>query len=295
MGDTLMPSPTMPNGGGGGGSAVAQGTVLTRTLYVNIMGSLAALEMAGPSSGTWKLLDGRSVSVFGMGNEVDAQVAQNQLRTAIIHEVKVLQDRSTFPVGLGVHINCVPMHELTDLGERYAYTVLPKGQSVSPQTIYQCDLGYEEGVEWRKHYAKWTAANLETEGVLNVENNPWVFVHQDHPVISLLRHNSGLIGCQIDDQPKIDGQYFKVTRQVLAACCSTLRANVLNKVTSNDLSLFQVQVKRLNSEHWDEMNGDIDVAGGKPVLSKDEVEAFLTTPYAYTARIQIKYELQTPS
>jgi len=223
------------------------------------------------------------------------QVAHNQLRTAVIHEVQVLQDSSTFPVGLGVHVNCVPSHEMTDLGERYTYTVLPKGFSSTPQTIYQCDVGYEDGVQWRKHFGKWNSNNLETEGVLNVENNPWVFVHQDHPVISLLRHNSGIIGCQIDDQPKIDEQYFKVTRQVLAACCSTLRASVLNKVTSNDLSLFQVQIKRLNSEHWDEMNNDIEVAGGKPVLNKAEAEAFLTTPYAYTARIRIKYELQAPS
>jgi hypothetical protein len=61
-------------GGGGGGGVVAQGTVLTRTLYVNISGSLGALEMAGPSAGSWKLVDGRSISVFGMGSDVDAQV-----------------------------------------------------------------------------------------------------------------------------------------------------------------------------------------------------------------------------
>jgi len=52
----------------------AQGTVLTRTLYVNISGSLGALEMAGPSAGSWKLVDGRSINVFGMGSDVDAQV-----------------------------------------------------------------------------------------------------------------------------------------------------------------------------------------------------------------------------
>ena len=221
------------------------------------------------------------------------QVATNQLRTALIHEVKLLQDRSTFPVGLGVHINCVPLHEMTDLGERFAYTVLPLTNTTTGQLIYQCDVGSEEGLQWRKDFPRWTAANLETEGVLNVENNPWVFVHQDHPVISLLRHNAGLIGCQIDDQPKIDGQWYKVTRQVLAACCSTLRSNVLNKVTSNDLNLFQIQIKRLNAESWDEMNTDIEAALSNPVLSPEEGERFLTTPYSYTARIQIKYEIQT--
>jgi hypothetical protein len=275
-------------------SGVPQGTILTRTLHVNITGSLTNLEMAGPSGGTWKLVDGKQIGVFGMGSEVDSQVAINQLRTALIHELKVVQDRSTFPVPLGVTINCVPANEMTDLGDRYAYTVLPRSRNAVGQTVYQCDTGSEEGLQWRKDYPKWTAANLETEGVLHVDNNPWVFVHESHPVIALLRHNAGLIGCKIDEQPKIDQEWFKVTRQVLSACCQTLRTKVLSKVTSHDLNLFQVQVKRLNAEAWDDMN-DLAAAQCSTSLTKEEASNFLTTPYSYMARLQIKYEIQTPS
>ena len=53
---------------------VQQGTVLTRTLHVNVSNTLANLAMAGPSGGTWKLVDGKGISVFGVGNEVDSQV-----------------------------------------------------------------------------------------------------------------------------------------------------------------------------------------------------------------------------
>jgi hypothetical protein len=276
------------------GEGVPQGTILTRTLYVNITGSLANLSMAGPSGGSWRLVDGKQIGVFGLGSEVDTQVATNQLRTALIHELKVLQDRSTFPVPLGVTINCVPAHEMTDLGERFAYTVLPGMQNSVAQTIYQCDTGSEEGLQWRKDYPKWTAANLETEGVLHVDNNPWVFVHETHPVVALLRHNAGLIGCKIDEQPKIDQEWYKVTRQVLSACCQTLRTKVLSKVTSHDLNLFQVQIRRLNAETWDDMN-DLAAAQCTSSLSKEQASDFITTPYSYMARLQIKYEIQTPS
>jgi hypothetical protein len=51
-----------------------QGTILTRTLHVNVSGTLANLAMAGPSGGMWKLVDGKGISVFGVGNEVDQQV-----------------------------------------------------------------------------------------------------------------------------------------------------------------------------------------------------------------------------
>ena len=130
--------------------------------------------------------------------------------------------------------------------------------------------------------------------MLNVENNPWVFVHQDHPVIAILRHNAGMIGCKIDDQPKIDQEWFKVTRQVLNACCQTIRSKVLRHVTSNDLNLLQVQIKRLNSENWDDMN-DLGAILTASVVSKEDAEKFLTTPYTYMARLQVEYEIQTPS
>jgi hypothetical protein len=49
--------------------------ILTRTLYVNVTGSLANLAMQGPSAGTWKLVDGKGIGVFGMGVEVDTQAS----------------------------------------------------------------------------------------------------------------------------------------------------------------------------------------------------------------------------
>jgi hypothetical protein len=275
-----------------GETGVPQGTIQTRTLYVNVTGSLANLSMGGPSAGTWRLVDGKQIGVFGMGSEMDSQVATNQLRTALIHELKLLQDRSTFPVPLGVTINCVPAQEMTDLGEKFAYTVLPGVTNTVSQTIYQCDTSSEEGLQWRKDYPKWTAENLESEGVLHVDNNPWVFVHETHPVVALLRHNAGLIGCKIDDQPKIDQEWYKVTRQVLSACCQTLRSKVLSKVTSHDLNLFQVQIKRLNAENWDDMN---DLGAVAQCLTKEDASSFISTPYSYMARLQIKYEIQTPS
>ena len=70
-------------------------------------------------------MDGQQLGAFGCGTEVDAQVATNQLRTALVTKVTFIQDRSTFPVPIGIKINCMPSNEITDLGEKFAYTVLP--------------------------------------------------------------------------------------------------------------------------------------------------------------------------
>ena len=58
----------------------------------------------------------------------------------------------------------------------------------------------QEGANWRQLYPKWNSNNLESEGIMDVKNQPFVFVHMDHPVVGLLRHNAELIGCKIDEQ-----------------------------------------------------------------------------------------------
>ena len=169
-------------------SAQPSGTMLTRTVCVNITGSLANLAMAGPQAAIWKPVEGKQAHVFGirpprtpgvclaepqtagMGAELDAAAATNQLRTALIHDVSLLEHRSTFPVPMGVDINCVPKHvsppgfactqehtltlaqqELTDVGDAYAFTVLPHSIITSPHTVYKCDASAEEGHQWRKY------------------------------------------------------------------------------------------------------------------------------------------------
>jgi hypothetical protein len=275
--------------------------IITRTINVNITGSLSNFAMAGPLGGIWKPVDGKQTKVFGtLSDNADAQVVMNQLRTALIHEVVLLEHKSTFPVPLGANINCIPPQEFTDLGQGFSYTILPNSTISTPHVIYKCDANAENSLNWRMEYPRWNATNLEKEGVMDVANCPYVFVSQDHPIIALLRSNSSLIGCNIDDQPKIDNEWFKVTRQVLAACCQTLRSKVLSKISSNDMTTFQLQVERIGTETWDDITepGLHLQTGCNPNNvddAKTAAQNFISTPYSYMARIQIKYEIQNPN
>ena len=106
---------------------------MTRSVLVNVTGSLANLAMQGTTAGIWKPIEGQQLKVFGLSADADAQLATNQLRTALIHEVKLLEHRSTFPVPMGATIECIPSHEKTDMGDGYAYTVLPHSVISAPQ------------------------------------------------------------------------------------------------------------------------------------------------------------------
>ncbi len=281
----------------------SRGTVMERTLHVNITNSLGNLALAGPHGGLWKLVDGSQWKVFGhlASEAMDAGMATSQLNCAMIHEVTLLEHQSTFPVPLGVNLNCVPAREVTDLGDKFAYTVLPNSVISSPQVIYKAEALSDDLYEWHKEFPEYNSANLETQGVMPVNNQPFVFIEQQHPVCSLLRHNSHLIGCDIDTQKKM-GDYFRISRQVLQTCCNTIRQRILSKVASHDLNTLSVQIHKVGSEGWEDL-GDGTYAMRnlklKSSMSPEEEEEakrkhlrqFTSTPYSYMARIKIKYEL----
>lgn len=285
----------------------ASGIMMERTLHVSITNSLGNLALAGPHGGLWKPVDGLQLKLFANldSDAVDATIATNQLNCAIIHKVTVLEHQSSFPVPLGVEINCVPPREVTELGQKYAYTVLPESKIAMPQTIYEMEGLSSDMLEWHKQFPQYNATNLDTQGVIQVNNQPFVFIDCQHPVISLLRHNSHLIGCDIDSQKKMDGQYYKVSKQVLQTCCDTLKRKVLSTVTSHDLNTLSVQIHRIDADSWEDLqDGTVAMRSFKISASatpEEEEEAkrkhlrnFTTTPYTYMARIKIRYELPHP-
>lgn len=281
-----------------------QNTIVKRTLCVQINGSLGNLALAGPQAAMWKAVPGKETELFcpslESGMNADEQV--DLIRNGLIRSLTLKEAQSTFPCAMGVTISCIPSNEVTDLGDRYAYTVLPKSVISSPQVIYSCDSSIQENAAWRQQYGKWNKQNLEKEGVIDVPNQPFYFVHMSHPAIGLLRHNADMIGCDIEKQPMVDKQWFKISRQVMGECCKTLRTSVLSKVHTQDMNMFSLQLHRLNAESWDDLgDGTVSLQGfnEKAKWTDDEKEKnkehhlrqFVTNKYQYIARLEVEYEV----
>ena len=180
--------------------------------------------------------------------------------------------------------------------------MLPHSKISSPQSVYSCDLSAQENSTWKQQYSKWNKSNLESEGTMDVPNQPYIFVNKAHPAIAILRYNADLIGCDVDKMPLMDGQWFKITRQVMSTCCHTLRSRVLSKVHTQDMNMFSLQLHRLNADTWDDLgDGTVAFEGFKTKAkwSEDDINKekehhlrqFVTTPYHYMARLQIEYEV----
>ena len=286
--------PTAQNASGGASPAPppptpanTECTRITRRLNVCITGTLSNFSAEGPGAATWKPLDGKQICMFGQNlDTTDLASSTNALRNAYIVSCKLIEQRSTFPVPLGVIMNCVPNNELTETGDRYAFTCLPMSSNTHPHMLFEADASHSEGFEWRKTFPEYTDSNLETHNVLPIHGSPYFFVQEKHPVISLLRANSELLGAKMEETKKIDGEWYKVSKQVLTTCCNTLRTKVLSRISFNDLNLFQVQLKRTDHNEWTGM-GDVLLENSH----NDNEAAILDKPCSFMARLELTYEI----
>ena len=296
--------PAAPEAGQGIAAPAGKNLIVKRILSVRISGSLSNLTLAGPQAAVWKPLSGKEDKVLKpyLGAEIDGAEAVNRLRTGTVRKVTLMEHTSSFTVPIGISMSCISPWETTDMGDNYAYTVLPKSTLSSAQTVYEYDSNEQDNATWKQLYSQYNSHNLDTEGVMDAPNQPWVFVNKNHPAIGLLMHNQEMIGCQIDKQPLVEGEWYKLSRYVMSTCCSTIRSKVLSKIVNQDLNMLTIQAHRLDAEAWDDLgDGSMALQGFSPKHDWSEDEAktakehhlnqFLTSPCHYFARIMLEYEV----
>ena len=74
---------------------------------------------------------------------------------------------------------------------------------------------------------RWTAENLETEGVVHVEDKGYFLVDKEHPVISLLQQNMSFLtpgtdGRTVMDDAMLDGRYYRLSSLLFNVACSSV-------------------------------------------------------------------------
>ncbi|KAJ1467172.1 hypothetical protein T484DRAFT_1756060 [Baffinella frigidus] len=270
---------------------------ITRRFNVSINGSMNDFEAMGRTAATWQPVDNCHTELFGVdadgvglhGN--DHATTTNAIGNAVIVKATMLQSKSTFTVPLGLTCNIVPSREITDTGEKFLCTVLPDTHSTFPETVFEADVTARQGMEWRNLYPQYNTNNLETQGIMEVKGCPYVFVSQGHPAINLLRANSDMLGSDIDQMTKIDGEWFKVSRQVVMQCCQTLRTQVLNKVQNSDLNTIQLQLHRFQNVPWTSLPSTAMMNSNQSDLSaekhKNEYVDTLMKPCMYMGYLKL--------
>jgi hypothetical protein len=146
------------------------GTILMqKTIAVEIKGTMNGFSVMGPTAATWKPVEGKGPQIFGSdgGNttsmDTDFTGATNAIKNVTIRKATLLQSFNTFPVSLGVSINCLPCNEVVDTGDKYTFTTIPNTAVNTPNVLFESGDTVSQASEWRKNYAKFTNSNLETQ------------------------------------------------------------------------------------------------------------------------------------
>lgn len=297
------------------------GQVMTRRLNVNIRGSMHQFANFGQEAACWTTANGKINDIMGVSELLDgtgdSASAASLLSNSLLTRVTILETKNDFPVPLGVSMSCVPNRECTRTGSAYAFSCLPEVTNTTPLVIYENESSTNESLAWRSQYPEYNINNLDTHGVLNVQGESFMFVSKTHPVIDLLRINKDIVNADIDNQPLIDDQWFKVTKQVMATCCQQLRTKVLSKVGTCDLNQVSLQLSRMDGIHWVEMSENDELFSKIPsyltsIGSKSDdmssedwtkhqqdvkrqfteaANQLIKKPFSFHARIQLEFEL----
>lgn len=272
-------------------------------MHMQIRGSMEKFASNGTESASWTPVNGKTGDVFGISEVFDSMpdvgTTAAVLQSAVIHRVRVLETKNEFPVNLGMSISCIPSMEATKNGQRFALTTLSQCHNSTPITVFEAEVANSEGIEWRQRYPQYNAGNLDTHGTLQVTGQPYLFVSQKHPVIELLKQNAELLNADITTQPLIDGEWYKLTKQVMSTCCQTLKTKVLSKVSTRDLNNFTVQIHRVHKNDWSNINANDEIMSAIPhdVIMRAEpneltaaIQGICKRDYTFSARIEVQYE-----
>ena len=292
-----------------------------------MQGTMNAFSVMGPNAASWKPVEGKQASIFGVddsfGNSIDGSsttgagmtgaggnmllhadlaAATNALRNVTITKATLLQSYNTFGVPLGVTVSCLPRNEVVDTGDKYTFTTIPNTAVNMPSLLYEAGDTHAQAMDWMKTFGKYNSGNLRTQDVLKIPGCPYVFVHENHPVINLLRINKHIVGVDVDEQPKMDGQWHKITESLFDSSCETIDNRILAKIQTYNLTELSVQLHRIGGVDWSHVNGADALMSFIPDPNWDQQtlesnikaheQSFTDKPCTFMARIQLEYEMQ---
>jgi hypothetical protein len=289
--------------------------VRTKVLTVRIDGTINTFSKMGNDAALWRPSKGTHAYIFGSDAQfndrsidnrsaIDTDAMNAAISNVTVKELSVEQSVSTFKIPVGVSINCIPGMEHTSTGECYAFTTFPETSTSIPQMIYQTSDDCSKADIWRRKFPEYNADNLETQGVLEMKNCPYVFVHQNHPVISLITMNPEMVGTDINTCARVDSEWYKITHEVHSSSCRAIKDRILSTVSTQNLANFQVQLHKLGGGDWSDIDATDLLSSFKtnPEWTKEETEKQLklheveakNKPECFMARIKIVYQMRPP-
>ena len=154
---------------------------LTRTVVVSIKASLNDMCLQ-KSRATWAPSQEALRSIYQQRKFTSLDGAAEQLgdlKSIVLHSMKLNHVKSTFPMSLGAKITGVDDATFSSTGEAFSTIVLPNAESTREKNLQSDDVSL--AYEFAKKFPGYTASNLSEKGVHEVSQRRFVLVSADHP------------------------------------------------------------------------------------------------------------------
>lgn len=223
---------------------------ITRTLTIEVRGSLSKLA-AGGQAARWGA-DKSASSIF-QPKDTDKGFANRHekcdIKSAVLHEMKITEIRSNFPCSLGVTISGVQ-------GQHFTKEAVPYAKVILQDTVWSgCDTMVEAdemtNSEYLRKYPGMNRENLSKVGILKVPDEDFVFVDMAHPIVEMLQVNQSVLQVDMSEAQLVDGRWYKVATQVVEDCTRLLDQQLLQHLPIIDLTQFEVCFERTGKMSWD--------------------------------------------
>lgn len=168
------------------------------------------------------------------------------MKSIVLHSVTLEEASSNLPVSVGVKIPGVDNNTFTLTGESFSH-VLPPEATSSTARVLQSD-NIDAAYEFSRKFPGYTAENLATKGVVEVDDRNFALVSADHPICAAIQENAenlqtGAISMMPEGLVKISSTLYKTMSPAV-------KAQVSSQLRVRDFSTAAVSIQPTDYQSW---------------------------------------------
>ena len=208
------------------------------------------------------------------------------LKSIVLHDMKITHIKSNFPVALGARITGVDDITYSTTGEAFSTIILPNTESTHPKSLQADDVGL--AYEFAKKFPGYTSTNLSEKGVHEVSQRRFVLVANDHPIVSAITENADKL--QMGDIAVMPEGLVKISQSLYDSILPLVKTQVESQIKVRDLSRASVTISPSEYASWSEARSDLMVEAKRPLKAQLTAEVAAARDEAAADAIRAKFE-----
>jgi len=261
---------------------------LKRNVVVSIKASLNDMCLQ-KTRGTWAPSQEALRSIFQQRKFTSLDGAaepMGDLKSVVLHNLRVQHVKSTFPMSLGARITGVDDATYTSTGEAFSSVILPNCESQRETELQSDDVSL--AYEFAKKFPGYTSQNLSEKGVHEVSQRRFVLVAADHPIVSAISENADKL--QMGEISMMPEGLVKISQSLYESILPLVRTQVESQIKVRDLSRAQVSVQPAEYASWSEARNELMVEAKRPLKAQMQAEVSAATSDGEAQRIRGEFE-----